>query len=83
MVGAGDLIVNTSPVQQRFLLNIAGANGVDILIDYRAVSADQFDSISKVIAVVEVEINFVEESDCSTYKTSRSAWKILRKSLRP
>ena len=43
------------------------------MIDYRAASADQFDGISEVIAVVEVEINFVEEGDYSTYKTSRSA----------
>jgi len=42
------------PVRRRFLLNIAGANGVDILIDYRAASADQFDGISKIIAVVGV-----------------------------
>ena len=46
--------------------------GVDILIDYRAASTDQFDGISEMIAVVGVEINFVEEGDCSTYKTSRT-----------
>ena len=73
IVGVGNSIIDTSPVWRRFLLDIAGANGVDILIDYRAASADQFDGISEVIAVVEVEINFVEEGDCFTYKTSRSA----------
>ena len=72
-MGAGDLIINTSPVRWHFLLDIGGANGVDILINYRAASAGQFDSISEIIAVVEVEINFVEKSDCSTYKTSRTA----------
>jgi len=46
---AGDLIVNTLPVQRRFLLNIAVANRVN-----RAASADQFDGISKMIAVVGV-----------------------------
>jgi len=30
------------------------AYGVDILIDYRAASADQFDGISEMVAVVEV-----------------------------
>ena len=54
IVGAGDLIINTLPVWRRFLLNIAGANRVDILIDYRAASADQFDGISKIVAVIEV-----------------------------
>jgi len=39
-VFADDLIVNTLPVRRRFLLNIAGANRVDIFIDYRAASAD-------------------------------------------
>ena len=65
--------VGESPVRWRFLLDIAGANGVDILIDYRAASADRFDGISEMIAVVEVEINFVKKGDCSTYKTSRTA----------
>jgi len=50
--GVGNLIVNILPIQRRFLLNIAGANGVDILINYRAASADQFNGISKIIAVV-------------------------------
>jgi len=54
VVGVGNLIVDTSPVWRRFLLDIAGANGVDILINYRATSTDQFDSISKMIAVVGV-----------------------------
>ena len=60
-------------VRQRLLLDIAGADEVDILINYRAASADQFDGISKIMAVVEVEINFVEKGDCFTYKQSRIA----------
>jgi hypothetical protein len=40
IVGAGDLIVSILPVRRRFLLDIAGDNRVDILIDYRAASAD-------------------------------------------
>jgi len=31
-----------------------GANGVDILINYRAASADQFNGIFKIVTVVEV-----------------------------
>ena len=54
IVGVGNLIVNILPVWRRFLLNIAGANGVDIFIDYRAASADQFNGISEMIAVVGV-----------------------------
>jgi len=50
----GDSIVDTSLVRRRFLLNIAGANRVDIFIDYRAASTDQFDGISEMIAVVGV-----------------------------
>ena len=50
--GVGNLIVNILPIWRRFLFNIAGANGVDILIDYRATSVDQFNGISKIIAVV-------------------------------
>ena len=50
--GVGNSIINTSPVQRRFLFDIAGANRVDILINYRAASADQFNGISKIIAVV-------------------------------
>ena len=50
--GVGNLIINISPVRRRFLLNIVEANGVDIFIDYRAASADQFDGISKIIAIV-------------------------------
>jgi len=49
-----DLIVNILPIRRRFLLNIAGVDGVNILIDYRAASADQFDGISKIIAIVGV-----------------------------
>ena len=73
MVRAGDLIVNKLPVWQCFLVDIAGADEVDIFINYRAASADQFDGIFKIMAVVEVEINFVEKGDCSIYKTSRIA----------
>jgi hypothetical protein len=40
IVGIGDLIVNILPIWWRFLLNIIGANKVDIFIDYRAASAD-------------------------------------------
>ena len=40
IVGVGNLIINILPIWQRFLLNIARANRVDILIDYRAASAD-------------------------------------------
>ena len=69
----GNLIINILPVQWRFLLNIVGANRVDIFINYRAASADQFNSISKIMAVVEVKINFVEKGDCFTYKTSWTA----------
>ena len=50
----GNLIINILPIWRRFLLNIAGANRVDILIDYRAASADQFNSISEIIAAIEV-----------------------------
>jgi len=38
----------------RFPLDIAGANEVDIFIDYRATSADQFNGISEIISVVGV-----------------------------
>ena len=72
-MGAGDLIINTLPVWRYFLFNITGADKVDIFINYRAASADQFDNISKMMAVVEVEINFVEKGDCSIYKHSRIA----------
>ena len=44
--------MDESPVWRRFLLDIAGANRVDIFINYRAASADQFNGISKIIAVV-------------------------------
>ena len=71
--GVGNLIINTSPIWRRFLLNIIGADRVDIFINYRAASADQFNSISKIMAVMEVEINFIEKGDCSTYKTSQTA----------
>ena len=69
-MGAGNLIVNTSPIRWRFLVNITGANKVDIFINYRAASADQFDGISKIIAVVEVKINFIKKGNCSIYKIS-------------
>jgi len=54
IAGAGDSIVNILPVRRRLLLNIPGANRVDILINYRAASTDQFNGISKIIAVVGV-----------------------------
>ena len=73
IIGAGDLIVNISLVWWHFLLNIAGADKVNIFINYRAASADQFNGISIIIAVVEVEINFIEKGDCSIYKYSRTA----------
>jgi len=38
--GVGNLIVDILPVWRRFLFNIAGANGVDILINYKAASVD-------------------------------------------
>ena len=54
MVGVGNLIINILPVRRRFLLNIAGANRIDILIDYRATSVDQFNGIFRIIAVIGV-----------------------------
>ena len=54
IVGVGNSIINILPVWRRFLLNITGANRVDIFINYRAASADQFDGISKIIAVMGV-----------------------------
>ena len=54
IVGVGNLIINILSVWRHFLLNIAGANGVDIFINYKAASADQFNGISKIIAVVGV-----------------------------
>ena len=38
------------PIYWHFLLNIAGANRVEILIDYKAASMDQFNGIYKIIA---------------------------------
>ena len=70
IVGAGDLIINTSPIRRHFLLNITGANRVDILINYRATSTDQFNGISEMVAIIEVWINFIKEGNCSIYKTS-------------
>jgi len=52
--GVGNSIINILPVRWRFLLNIAEANRADVLIDYRAASADQFNGISKMIAVIGV-----------------------------
>jgi len=63
IVGAGDLIINILPIWRRFLLNIAGGNRIDILIDYRAASTNQFNGISKIIAIIGVEINFVKEGN--------------------
>ena len=50
--GVGNSIINILPIRRRFLLNIAGANRVDILIDYRTTSIDQFNGISKIIAII-------------------------------
>jgi len=38
--GVGNLIINILPIRRRFLFDITGANRVDILIDYKAASAD-------------------------------------------
>ena len=38
-----------------------GANRVDIFINYRATSMDQFNNIFKIMAIVEVEINFIKK----------------------
>ena len=54
IVGVGNLIINTSPIWWRFLLDIAGDNRVEIFINYRAASADQFNGISEIIAAIEV-----------------------------
>ena len=69
-MGAGDLIVNILLVWRCFLLDIAGADKVDIFINYRAASADQFNGIFKIMAVVEVKINFIKKGDCFIYKQS-------------
>jgi len=52
--GVGNLIINILPIWRRFLLNITEANRADILIDYRAASIDQFNGISKIIAIIGV-----------------------------
>jgi hypothetical protein len=52
-LSVGDSI-DATPVRRRFLPDIVEAYGVDILIDYRAASADQFGGISEVIAVMGV-----------------------------
>ena len=54
IIRVGNSIINTSPIQQHFLLNIAEANRVDIFINYKAASTGQFNSISEIIAVVGV-----------------------------
>jgi len=54
IVGLGDSIINPLPIRQRFLLDIAGADRVDISIDYGAGSTDQFDGIFEMRAVVGV-----------------------------
>jgi len=46
--------MNTLLIWRRFLLNIIGANKVDILINYRVASTNQFNNISKIIAVMGV-----------------------------
>jgi hypothetical protein len=53
-VGLGDSLINPLPIRRRFLLDIAGADKVDIFTDYRAGSADQFDGIFEMRAVVGV-----------------------------
>ena len=65
-MGVGDSIISPLPIRRRFLLDIAGADRVDIFIDCRASSIDQFDGIFEMRAVVGVWINFVEKDDCST-----------------
>ena len=40
MEGVGNLIINILSIWWRFLLNIVGANRVDILFNYRAASVD-------------------------------------------
>ena len=40
LVEIGDLIIDISPIRRRFLLDTIEAYRVDILIDYRAASAD-------------------------------------------
>ena len=40
IVGVRNLIINILPVWRRFLLNITGANRVDIFINYKATSTD-------------------------------------------
>ena len=67
-MGAGDLIINILLIWRHFLLNIAGANKVDIFINYRAASVDQFNGIFKIMAVVKMEINFIKKGDCFIYK---------------
>jgi len=42
------------PIWRRFLFDIVGANKVDIFIDYRAASVDQFNSIFEIIAIIGV-----------------------------
>ena len=54
IIGVRNLIVDILPIWRRFLFNIGGANGVEIFINYRAASADQFNGISKIIAAMEV-----------------------------
>ena len=54
MVGVSNSIIDISPVWQRFLLNITEADGVNIFINYRAASADQFNCIFKIIAIIGV-----------------------------
>jgi len=53
-VKRGNLIINILLVQWRFLLNIVGANRVDIFINYKAAFKDQFNSIFEIIAIIKV-----------------------------
>ena len=57
-MGVGDSIINPLPIRRRFPLDIVGVDRVDIFIDYRADSTDQFDGIFEMRAVVGC-INFV------------------------
>ena len=52
--GVGNSIINILPVQRHFLLNIIRADGVDIFINYKATSTNQFNNISEIIAVIGV-----------------------------
>ena len=52
-----------------------GADGVGILINYRAASADQFNIIFKIIAVIGVYINFITAMQYWLDQRWRGAWE--------